>query len=353
MTKKKPSGRSRKNSRALITGLTGQDGSYLSELLLNKGYQVFGLVRRSSTDPFERFSKDVKKNVTVLYGDLRDTGALERTVQAARPDEIYNLAAQSDVGISFLCPEETMEINYFGVGRLVNAVRVVKPDTRIYQASTSEMFGKTHPPQNESSPFQPVSPYGRAKLKAHEDFVIGYRERHGIHISSGILFNHESPRRGEHFVTRKITVSLAKIKLGMQESFEIGNMNAGRDWGFAGDYVDAMWRMVQEKKPDDYVVATGEIHTVRDFLTAAATALNMPLSFEGKGLKEVGRDARGKIVVSVNPKFYRPQEVDALRGDSAKARRVLGWKPRVTFEGLVEMMVRSDYDGLQKGMRIS
>jgi len=331
------------NKSALITGITGQDGSYLSELLLAKGYKVFGLVRRSSRDPFIRLDQKTKERIAILYGDLRDVGALERAVEVAQPDEVYNLAAQSDVGISFLCPEETVEINYYGLGRLVNAVLKIKPTARIYQASTSEMFGKTNPPQNEKSPFQPVSPYGEAKLKAHEDFVVGYRTRHGAHISSGILFNHESPRRGEHFVTRKITRSLAKIKSGRQDFFELGNMDAQRDWGFAGDYVEAMWRILQQDTPDDYVIATGEMHTVREFVTHAAEALDMPITFEGRGLDEVGKDAAGKIIVRVNPKFYRPTEVDALRGDATKAAQVLGWKPSVTFGQLARMMAEADY----------
>ena len=333
--------------KALITGITGQDGSYLAELLLSKGYEVYGFVRRSSNDPFARFTDDTKKKLKVLYGDLRDIAAIERAIAEAMPDEIYNLAAQSDVGISFKVPEETFEINYYGVGRLVNAVLKIKPDARVYQASTSEMFGKTNPPQNETSPLQPVSPYGEAKVKAHEDFINGYREKHGLFACSGILFNHESPRRGEHFVTRKITISLAKIKLGLQDSFELGNLEAQRDWGFAGDYVEAMWKMLQQDKPDDFVIATGVAHTVREFLVAAASALDMKISFEGKGVDEVGRDANGKVILRVNSKFYRPAEVDALRGDISKATRVLGWSPKTSFEELAIMMAKADFKRLQ------
>ncbi len=326
--------------RALITGITGQDGSYLAELLLSNGYEVHGMMRRTSNDPLLRF-KDTK-NINLIYGDLRDIAAIERVIDEANPDEIYNLAAQSDVGVSFKCPEEVMEINYYGVGKLVNAAMKKNPKVRIYQASTSEMFGKTNPPQDENSNFDPVSPYGEAKLKSHEDFVVGYREKHGLYICSGLLFNHESPRRGEHFVTRKITISLAKIKLGLQDSFELGNLEAKRDWGFAGDYVRLMWMMLQQDKPDDYVIATGESHTVRDFVEAATKALDMRLIWEGNGLDEVAKDENGKIILRINKKYYRPVEVDYLLGDSSKAQKKLGWKPEVTFDELVKMMVNSD-----------
>ncbi len=326
--------------RALITGITGQDGSYLAELLLSNGYEVHGMMRRTSNDPLLRF-KDTK-NINLIYGDLRDIAAIERVIDEANPDEIYNLAAQSDVGVSFKCPEEVMEINYYGVGKLVNAAMKKNPKVRIYQASTSEMFGKTNPPQDENSNFDPVSPYGEAKLKSHEDFVVGYREKHGLYICSGLLFNHESPRRGEHFVTRKITISLAKIKLGLQDSFELGNLEAKRDWGFAGDYVRLMWMMLQQDKPDDYVIATGESHTVRDFVEAATKALDMRLIWEGNGLDEVAKDENGKIILRINKKYYRPVEVDYLLGDSSKAQKKLGWKPEVTFDELVKIMVNSD-----------
>lgn len=332
--------------KALITGITGQDGSYLAKLLLDKGYKVYGMMRRTSNDPLVRF-EDIK-DINILYGNLRDIAAIERIIDEANPDEIYNLAAQSDVGVSFKCPEETMEVNYYGVGRLVNAAMKKNPKVRIYQASTSEMFGKTNPPQNENSKFNPVSPYGEAKLKSHEDYVVGYREKHGLYICSGILFNHESPRRGEHFVTRKITISLAKIKLGLQDSFELGNLEAKRDWGFAGDYVRLMWLMLQQDKPDDYVIATGETHTVRDFVEAAAKALDMKLVWEGQGLNEVAKDENGKIVLRINEKYYRPAEVDYLLGDSTKAQKILGWKPGITFDGLVKMMTDADLNRLKK-----
>lgn len=334
--------------RALITGLTGQDGSYLAEYLLGLGYDVYGLVRRTSNDPFVRLSESVRRQTHILYGSLRDTAAVERAVEASHPDEIYNLAAQSDVGISFKCPEETVEINYYGVGRLVNAVQKLKPDARVYQASTSEMFGSTPPPQNERSPFEPVSPYGEAKLKAHKDFVLGYREREGLFICSGILFNHESPRRGEHFVTRKITRSLAKIVAGQQDAFTLGNLDARRDWGFAGDYVRAMHAMMQRENPDDYVIATGESHSVREFVEAACAALGKTITWEGKGLDEIGRDERGEVILTVNPDFYRPHEVDFLLGDSTKAADELGWKPAVSFEELVKMMAHADLESVRR-----
>lgn len=329
-------------AKALITGLTGQDGSYLAELLLSKGYDVYGLVRRTSNDPFARFPEETRRKISVTYGNLRDISSIERAISECMPDEVYNLAAQSDVGISFKVPEETFEVDYYGVGRLVNAILKIKPDAKLYQASTSEMFGKTPPPQNEESPFQPASPYGEAKRKAHEDFIEGYREKHGLFACSGILFNHESPRRGEHFVTRKITLSLAKIKLGLQESFELGNLDAKRDWGFAGDYVDAMWRMLQQEKPEDFVIATGIAHSVREFVSAAAEALGMKITFEGAGLDEIGKDEKDRIILKINPKFYRPIEVDALRGDASKAKRILGWSPKTTFEELARMMAESD-----------
>jgi len=339
--------------KALITGITGQDGSYLAELLVSKGYEVYGFLRRSSTDPLMRIEElHLEGKLKLVYGNLRDIASIKRALEESQPDEIYNLAAQSDVGISFKIPEETTEINYYGVGRLVNEAMEINPKVRIYQASTSEMFGKTNPPQNEDSVFAPVSPYGEAKLKAHEDFVVGYREKHGLFICSGFLFNHESPRRGEHFVTRKITLSLAKIKLGLQEYMELGNLEAKRDWGFAGNYVEAMWLMLQQDKPEDIVIATGESHTVRDFVNAAAKALDMKITWEGSGLEEVGKDENGKIVVKINKNFYRPAEVDYLLGDATKAKEKLGWEPKVTFYGLVEMMAKSDLSIIEHNSKV-
>jgi GDPmannose 4,6-dehydratase len=306
-------------------------------------------MRRTSLDPLLRIADiAVNRKIHLLYGNLRDSGSLRRAIEESQPDEIYNLAALSDVGISFKCPEETMEINYFGLGRLIVEAMQVNPKVRIYQASTSEMFGKTKPPQNEDSPFAPVSPYGEAKLRAHEDFVRGYRERHNLFICSGILFNHESPRRGEHFVTRKITICLAQIKLGMRDSFSLGNLEAKRDWGFSGDYIKAMPLMLAQDTPKDYVIATGVSHSVRDFVEEACRELDMPITWKGKGLKEVGVNKKGNIMLTINKDFFRPVEVNYLCGDSSRAYKDLGWKPEVSFNELVAMMVRADLEKLRK-----
>ncbi len=335
--------------RALITGITGQDGSYLAEHLLKEGYEVWGLIRRTSLEPMLRIEGLVRpKQIRLVYGNLRDAGTLRAALEESRPHEIYNLAAQSDVWVSFKVPDETNEINYHGVGRLAQEAMRINPKVRIYQASTSEMFGRTNPPQNEESPFQPVSPYGEAKLRAHEEYVKGYRERNGLFICSGFLFNHESPRRGEHFVTRKITISLAKIKLGLQDSFSLGNLDAKRDWGFAGDYVKAMHKMLQQKKPDDYVIATGQAHTVREFVDAAAEAIGMPLTWGGKGLREVAKTKDERTVLTVSKEFYRPNEVHHLLGDSRKAQKKLGWRVETTFKELAAMMAKADYARLKK-----
>ena len=335
--------------RALITGITGQDGSYLAEYLVNQGYEVWGLVRRTSLEPMLRIDFLAQtKRIRIVYGNLRDSATVRAALEESKPHEIYNLAAQSDVGISFKCPDETMEINYHGLGRLVHEAMKLNPDVRIYQASTSEMYGKTRPPQNEKSAFRPVSPYGEAKLLAHEHFVKGYREKYGLFICSGILFNHESPRRGEHFVTRKITISLAKVKLGLQNAFTLGNLEARRDWGFAGDYVKAMHQMLQQKKPEDYVIATGKSHTVRQFVDAAAAAIDMPIYWSGKGLKEVGKLKNGRTAITISKEFYRPNEVHYLRGDSRKARQKLGWEPTTSFNELATMMAQADLERLQK-----
>lgn len=337
--------------RAVITGVNGQDGSYLAEYLLGKGYDVWGLIRRTSLDPLKRVQQLAdERRIKIRYGNLRDLSSLERIMKEAKPDEVYNLAALSDVGISFKCPEETMEINYYGVSRVILAAVGVNPKVRIYQASTSEMFGRTKPPQNEKSPFQPVSPYAEAKYRAHEDFVKGYRERYGYFVSSGILFNHESPRRGEHFVTRKVTTSLAKIKLGLQKSFSLGNLEARRDWGFAGDYVKLMHKMLQQKKPDDYVIATGVSHSVRDLVEEACRALDIPLKWKGKGLKEVGI-SNGKTIVRIDKEFFRPAEVHYLCGDASKAKRELGWKPEMSFEELIATMAKADLDLVSRMMK--
>jgi GDPmannose 4,6-dehydratase len=338
-----------RKKRALITGITGQDGSYLAEHLLGLGYEVWGLVRRTSLDPHMRIEHlTLPKRIKLIYGNLRDAATLREALKQSNPDEIYNLAAQSDVWVSFKCPDETMEINYHGLGRLVHEAMKHNPKVRIYQASTSEMFGKTRPPQNETSSFRPVSPYGEAKLRAHEEYVKGYRENNGLFICSGFLFNHESPRRGEHFVTRKITISLAKIKLGLQDSFALGNLEAKRDWGFAGDYVKAMHKMLQQKKPVDYVIATGISHTVRQFVEAVAETLGMPIHWNGKGLKEVGKTKNGRTVITISKEFYRPNEVHHLEGDSRKAQKKLGWKIETPFKNLVALMAHTDYERLKK-----
>ena len=335
--------------KAFITGIT-ETVRILRSFYLRKGMKF--MVVESSRDPFSRLAS-IKDRIHIHYGDLRDLSALERVMATANPDEIYNLAAQSDVGISFTCPEETYEIDYAGVGRLVQAAMSHNKNVRIYQASTSEMFGSTQPPQNETSIFAPVSPYGEAKKKAHEDYVKGYRDQHGLFICSGILFNHESPRRGEHFVTRKITLSLAKIREGQQEILSLGNLDAKRDWGFAGDYVVAMWKMLQQDAPEDFVIATGEQHSVRDFVEAAGTALGMTFSWEGTGVEEIGRDQNGVVRITVNPKYYRPREVHSLLGDPSKAKRLLDWKPETSFEELVRLMAEADLASIKHGLLVT
>ncbi len=335
--------------KALITGLTGQDGSYLAELLLQKGYEVYGLVRRTSTDPYERIEHIILDGgVKIIHGNLRDLSAVRRAMELCVPDEVYNLAAQSHVGISFECPEETMEIDYYGVGRVVNEAIRVNPKVKIYQASTSEMFGSRNPPQNETTEFDPISPYGEAKVKAYQDFIVNYRENHGVFACSGILFNHESPRRGKHFVTRKITHSLAKIKLGMQDVLELGNLESKRDWGYAGDYVEAMWLMMQQDKADDFVIGTGKSHSVREFVEFAAEALGMKIHWEGEGINTVGKDDSGKVIVKVNEKFYRPTDPHDLIADPSKAKRILNWEPKTSLKELVNMMTVSDFKELSK-----
>lgn len=334
---------------ALITGITGQDGSYLAELLLSKGYAVYGLVRRKSRLDFNN-AEHLKGRVTFLFGDMTDMASLLRALEMAKPDEIYNLAAQSFVTTSWETPLSTADINAVGVTKLLEAVRLAKPDTRVYQASTSEMFGRVQAvPQDEDTPFYPRSPYGVSKLYGHW-IVKNYRESYGMFASSGILFNHESERRGAEFVTRKITISVAKIRAGQQELLELGNLDASRDWGHSEDYVRAMWLMLQRPEADDYVVATGRTHTVRDFVTLAFRAAGMELEFRGSGIEEcaflAGTD---REMVRVNPKFFRPAEVDLLVGDASKAKRVLGWEPRVSYEELVRRMVESDMKLLAEG----
>ncbi len=335
---------------ALITGITGQDGSYLAELLLEKGYDVHGIVRRTSL--FNRGRIDDQRSEALKqgrvydlhYGDMSDSSSLNRIVAQVRPDEIYNLAAMSHVGISFEQPEYTCDVDATGVLRLLEAVRSNRLDAvRFYQASTSELFGKVHEvPQSEETPFHPRSPYGVAKLYGFW-IVRNFRESYGMHASNGILFNHESPRRGESFVTRKITLGLARAKAGLQECVSLGNMDAKRDWGFAKDYVEMMWLMLQQDEGDDYVAATGETHSVREFVEVASQVAGIDLCWEGEGVDEVGRDANtGQVIVRVNPDYYRPAEVDLLLGDSSKAKARLGWEPKVKFAELAEMMMKAD-----------
>ncbi|MCC6226197.1 MAG: GDP-mannose 4,6-dehydratase [Microthrixaceae bacterium] len=313
--------------RALITGITGQDGSYLAELLLDQGYEVLGMVRRSSTVTFERIAH-IQDRVNLVYGDLLDQASLIELLREWKPVEIYNLAAQSFVPTSFSQPVLTGEVTALGVTRILDALRIVDPSIRFYQASSSEMFGKVvEVPQTETTPLYPRSPYGVAKVYGHW-ITINYRESYDLHACSGMLFNHESPRRGLEFVTRKISHGVARIKLGLDSEIRLGNLEAQRDWGFAGDYVRAMWLMLQQDSPDDYVVATGETHTVREFCE---------LAFDHVGLNWENH-------VIVDEKFFRPAEVDLLIGDPGKAHRQLGWKPETTFEQLVQMMVSADVD---------
>lgn len=336
---------------ALITGITGQDGSYLAEQLLEKGYTVHGMIRRSSsfnTGRIDHLYNDPAILGTKLflhYGDLTDSSNLNRILERTQPDEVYNLAAQSHVKVSFDVPEYTSEVDALGTLRFLDAIKEVglRDKTRFYQASTSELYGKVQAvPQDETTPFYPRSPYGVAKIYGFW-MVVNYREAYGIHASNGILFNHESPRRGATFVTRKITIAAARIKLGQQEQLHLGNLNAKRDWGFAPEYTEGMWRILQQDVPDDYVLATNETHTVREFVELAFSHVGMPLRFEGEGEKEVGIDpATGRVVVAVDPRYYRPTEVELLIGNPAKAEARLGWKPKTLFSDLVRIMAEAD-----------
>ncbi|MBL1266197.1 MAG: GDP-mannose 4,6-dehydratase [Halomonas sp.] len=338
---------------AIITGITGQDGAYLAQLLLEKGYTVFGTYRRTSSVNFWRINElgiEQHPNLHLVEYDLTDLSSSIRLLQSTQATEVYNLAAQSFVGVSFDQPLTTAEITGLGPVNLLEAIRIVNPAIRFYQASTSEMFGKVQAiPQKETTPFYPRSPYGVAKLYAHW-MTINYRESYDIFATSGILFNHESPLRGQEFVTRKITDTLAKIKLGKQDRLELGNMDAKRDWGYAKDYVEGMWRMLQVDKPDTFVLATNRTETVRDFVTLAAKALDIELEWQGSDENEKGIDrATGKPIVVVNPKFYRPAEVELLIGDPAHAREVLGWEPTTSLEELCRMMVEADLRRNQQG----
>jgi GDPmannose 4,6-dehydratase len=339
-----------KQKVALITGVTGQDGSYLAEFLLGKGYIVHGIKRRTSlfnTDRIDhlyqdRHEKDVR--FFLHHGDMTDSSSLLRIIQQTQPHEVYNLAAQSHVAVSFEEPEYTANSDALGALRLLEAIRILglQNKTRFYQASTSELFGLVQEtPQRETTPFYPRSPYAVAKLYAHW-ITVNYREAYGIFACNGILFNHESPVRGETFVTRKITRALARIKLGVEDCLYLGNLDAKRDWGHARDYVEAQWLMLQQDKPEDFVIATGAQHSVREFVHAAAKELGMAIRWDGAGVNEKGYSADGKCIISVDPAYFRPTEVESLLGDASKAKEKLGWKPRVSFNALVQEMVRAD-----------
>jgi GDPmannose 4,6-dehydratase len=336
---------------ALITGVTGQDGAYLSEFLLNKGYEVHGVKRRASlfnTDRIDHLYHDRHEadvNFFLHYGDLTDSTNLIRIIQEVRPDEIYNLAAQSHVQVSFETPEYTANSDALGTLRILEAIRILglTEKTRFYQASTSELYGKVQEiPQSETTPFYPRSPYAAAKIYGYW-ITVNYREAYNLYACNGILFNHESPLRGETFVTRKITRAIARIKLGLQDRLYLGNLNSKRDWGFAGDYVEAMWMILQQPQAEDFVIATGETHEVREFVARAFSEIGIAIEWRGSGVEEQGIDAAtGKVLVGIDPRYFRPTEVELLLGDPAKARQKLGWQPKVGFAELVKMMVASD-----------
>lgn len=335
--------------KVLITGITGQDGSYLTELLLEKGYEVHGVIRRHSTPCTERIddilsNKQHDGHIFLHYGDLTDSSNAHRLIQEIQPDEVYNLAAQSHVAVSFEVPEYTAEATGVGTIRILEAIRQCKPDARFYQASTSELFGglPDTAPQSEKTPFYPKSPYGAAKLYSFW-ITKNYRESYDMFAVNGILFNHESPRRGETFVTRKITIAVARILAGKQEKLSLGNLDAKRDWGFAGDYVEGMWRILQHDKPDDYVLATNETHTVREFATLAFREVGIEIEWRGEGAEEKGYDVKtARLLVDVDPRYFRPAEVELLWGDPSKAEKELAWQRKVSFPELVRMMVQAD-----------
>ena len=344
------------NKVALITGVTGQDGAYLAEFLLKKGYVVHGIKRRASlfnTDRIDHLYQDPhvsSRNFILHYGDLTDTSNLIRIVQQVQPDEIYNLGAQSHVAVSFETPEYTANVDAMGTLRLLEAIRILglEKKTRFYQASTSELYGKVQEiPQKETTPFYPRSPYAVAKIYSYW-ITINYREAYGMYACNGILFNHESPLRGETFVTRKITRALSRIKLGLQECLYLGNLDALRDWGHARDYVEMQWLMLQQKEADDFVIATGEQHSVAEFVDVAATELGLKIAWQGEGLKKVAVTSTGQEIVRVDPRYFRPTEVETLLGDASKARNKLGWVPKVDFKALVAEMVREDLKGAER-----
>uniref|UniRef100_A0A831XEX2 GDP-mannose 4,6-dehydratase n=1 Tax=Geobacter metallireducens TaxID=28232 RepID=A0A831XEX2_GEOME len=342
--------------KALITGVTGQDGAYLAELLLEKGYEVHGIKRRASlfnTDRIDHLYQDPHekgRRFVLHYGDMTDSTNLIRIIQSVQPDEIYNLAAQSHVAVSFETPEYTANADAIGPLRILEAIRILglEQKTRFYQASTSELYGLVQEiPQKETTPFYPRSPYAVAKLYAYW-ITVNYREAYGIYGCNGILFNHESPVRGETFVTRKITRALARIKLGLQDCLYLGNLDARRDWGHAKDYVEMQWLLMQQAEPEDWVIATGIQHSVRDFVNAAAEELGMRIAWQGTGVDETGTDQSGKVIVRVDPRYFRPTEVETLLGDATKAREKLGWTPRISFRELVAEMVREDLKAAER-----
>lgn len=343
------------SKRALITGITGQDGSYLTELLLEKGYEVHGIIRRASsfnTSRIDHLYQDKhNKNVRLFlhYGDLTDTSNLNRLLEKIEPVEIYNLAAQSHVKVSFEVPEYTAEVDAIGTLRFLDAIKETGIKTKFYQASTSELYGKVQEiPQKETTPFYPRSPYAVAKLYAYW-IIINYREAYNLFACNGILFNHESPRRGETFVTRKITRAAAAIKAGKQDKLFLGNLDAKRDWGYAPEYVEAMWMMLQQDKADDFVIATNETHTVKEFTELAFAELGIELMWQDKGVEEKGIDKKtGKVLVEVDPEYFRPTEVELLIGDYSKAKQILGWQPKVTFKELVQIMAKADWEMINK-----
>ncbi|MDE6784656.1 MAG: GDP-mannose 4,6-dehydratase [Ruminococcus sp.] len=337
---------------ALITGITGQDGSYLAELLLEKGYNVYGIWRRKANVDYGNIAH-LKDRITLIYADMTDIVSLVSAMRISQADEVYNLAAQSFVSTSWDTPIGTADINAVGVTNMLEAVRTIKPEARFYQASTSEMFGLVQEtPQTEKTPFYPRSPYGVAKLYGHW-ITKNYRESYNMFACSGILFNHESERRGIEFVTRKITDAVARIKLGLQDYVELGNMDSKRDWGHSKDYVRAMWLMLQQDKPDDYVIATNETRTVREFVETAFSHARIDIEWHGKGVDETGIDkATGKTIVRINKKFFRPAEVDVLLGNPEKAEKILGWKREISFSELVERMVKNDMELVKKEIRI-
>jgi GDPmannose 4,6-dehydratase len=341
--------------KALITGITGQDGSYLAEFLLDKGYIVHGIMRPAAIFTTERIDhlyndRNIKdKTLFLHWGDMTDSSNLNRVLEKVKPDEIYNLAAQSHVKVSFEIPEYTAEVDAVGTLRFLDAIKELSLPSKFYQASTSELYGKAAEiPQNEKTPFYPRSPYATAKLYAYWA-TVNYREAYNLFACNGILFNHESPRRGKTFVTRKITIAAARIKLGLLDKLYLGNLSAKRDWGYAPEYVQSMWLMLQQDKPDDYVIATGETHTVRDFCQQAFRELDIELVWEGEGINEKARNTKtGAVIVEVDPKYFRPTEVDILMGDPSKAKKILNWYPKVKFDELVRIMVKSDFENLKK-----